>query len=212
MFKQLFSIHSFSKLLFHYGLPVLFLFSVIILPGCSKDKGPGSSEYYIRFKANGDQRSINYAVVQGQKFVDSTSVSIGGGKVYVYSFGAANGNAESMMLGVYSDKPLVAPAVFNESTIFKNTLSSTLVVYGNDAASMASGKTFHNIGFFAPVPAYFPETASIKRDFSISFTEYNNTYIKGVFAGTLYRHDGSGNVEAGVKIPITEGEFKIPVN
>lgn len=190
---------------------IIFSFIVFAALGCSKNKDGGSADYYIRFKTDGSQRHIDYAVIQGQKLVDSTSVNLNG-KVYIYSFGAANSNAESMTLGIYSGTVLTAPVTFNESVLLRNALPGVNIIYGENASSMASGNTFHNIGFFAPVPAYFPETANIKRDFVISVSEYNSTYIKGTFSGTLYRHDGNGNVQVSVTKSITEGEFKIPVN
>lgn len=193
-------------------IAVICLFTTLaFMAGCKKDDGPAGpkGEYYIKFKANGGDRLIDDAVMQGIDIVDSTSLTIGGKKVYTYSLGAANSSLESLIIGFYSETRLTAPRTFNEAVVFKNTYTEAILTYAPDAQSLTSGQVYVSIGTVAPIPGLFPEYASLPRDFTVSISEYNDTYVRGTFSGSVYQENGQGDLDTTKKISITEGEFKL---
>ncbi|MGC4234035.1 MAG: hypothetical protein QM594_13740 [Niabella sp.] len=178
---------------------------LLCFTGCKKesqgDPANPKGEYYLKFKANGTQKLIDYAVIQGQD-IESQTTDAYGGKVFLYSIGAAKISGEMVGLGFVSQTRLTAPATFRESAGISGTDKTATLMYNK---SLADIDPLMSIGVLDPLNNY----ASVVRDVIIDITEYNTTYIKGTFSGTVYpADDDMGPVLSG-KIAITEGEFKL---
>ena len=173
--------------------------------GCRKESQGDSSkpkgEYYLMFKANGSQKMIDYAVIQGQN-IESQSTDPYMNKVFIYSVGAAKTSGETLGLGFVSQTKLSAPATFRETAGIAGTDKTATLIYNE---SLASITPLMSIGSLDPLNDF----SSVSRDVVITIAEYNNTFIKGSFSGTVYPSDDDMTPILSGKVVITEGEFKL---
>ena len=183
------------------------LFGLLLLTGvtgCKKEKGDSASsqgEYYLKFKVNGIQKMIDYAVIQGQG-IESQTTDLYGHKVFVYSIGSSKIDGEMIGLGFVSQARLTAPATFSESAGIVGTDKTATLIYNE---SLASTNSLFSISTLDALNNY----SSITRDGVITITEYNNTYIKGAFSGTVYPTNNKMEPIVSGKKVLTAGEFKL---
>lgn len=183
------------------------LFGLLLLPGitgCKKDRGDSArpqGEYYLKFKVNGSQKMIDHAVIQGQH-IESQTTDIYGKKVFFYSIGAAKSSGEMIGLGFVSQAKLTAPATFRESAGVVGTDKTATLTYNETLASI-------NPLFSISTLDALNDYSSIARDGVVTITEYNNTYIKGTFSGTVYPANNNMEPIVSGKKVLTEGEFKL---
>ncbi len=200
------------KHFFNYLLSLLLL-SIILLPAtsCRKDKetpdpgGGGAGEYYLKCKLNGQQLFIDHTIWQGDSF-ETRGINTHGEQVYLYGFGAGEANGKAISMGVVNKNRLTAPSSFEEKA---------LVDFGSDGSAKlwytpdGGLPVYSSIGMYDLIPSVYSQYPNVARDVVITVTEYNSTYIKGTFQGTVYPGNDDFEPVFNQKIVITDGEFKL---
>jgi hypothetical protein len=169
---------------------LLLSLATILLLNCisCKKSGGGSfansstSEYYFECKINGELKTFNYNLTS-LRYLNSENkeIDFGGrieplGTMVVPSF--------NIQIGSFQSGVVIIPKTYTEPA---NGIAGNGVL-----ASYANGNTF-----------LYSSIYSNPRNFTVTITELNNTFVKGTFSGIMKDNF------SGATINITEGKFYV---
>lgn len=181
-----------------FGYSALLIYLVVFGASCKKlTPGPpdvSNSPYYMRFKADGVFKNYQMPV---NNIHDS--VTITGKKIYGFQAGATNSTFESLTIIVWSDRFVVS-----------NTYKETDLVFGYQPKAFIGYQVPGSLGYIS-YGLYDPQTLAKYRNSVITITSISNKEVKGVFSGTVYQQNSSGDLYLKDSLQITNGEFYLPV-
>lgn len=164
---------------------IIALIALVIVASCNKEN---DTDYYLRFKANGVDKSLSgYVFAHKETTGGFTSLTI---------LGATSATTFTDYLGLYLDNTPNSSTVFTTGTYGDVSANySLLSTYTSNSPDYEAGEEV------ASEAALHSVTIN---HLQLTITSMDNETISGTFSGDYYE---DGNVQTGTKISITNGEF-----
>jgi hypothetical protein len=178
----------------------LLTISLFLLASCKKDDPARNDQdvpgnYYIQFKADGEQKVFEKDAVSAFNISDSDTLfsAVVGASLQQNN---STTNFFAVLLGA-ADPVVPGQSFVNISPAPSGSIEAeSLVLAYNDAAGKQFGEIGDDITFFL---------YGVHSESKIQVTELTNEYAKGTFSGLLFDSNASGSSAARVRI--TEGKF-----
>lgn len=133
--------------------------------------------------------------------ISHDSLTLAGNKTYWFEVAASDKNMESIDIGVYSDRYVVA-----------NTYKETDLLFGYQPKAMIAFQVPGGLGYISCGiydPQIFPQ---YNKACSVTISSLTKTDVKGTFSATLYQLNNTiGYPSLKDSVQITGGEFYMPV-
>lgn len=188
-------------------LLVVIALSGILMPfaGCKKGGGaagdePATPESYVRFKANGLERTYKSQALA--TFTGPESNALYGGIFQGYA-GEIGASAEHLGIVIFSRVPVKAGVYQDPGKALTNTgtpVPQVMINYYD-----AGGSGYISAGLLVQADGQMPSYLNgVVADGKVTITALTATYVKGTFSSTAYLGtDGTFSN----KVAITDGEF-----
>ncbi|MBS1597617.1 MAG: hypothetical protein JST75_05295 [Bacteroidetes bacterium] len=182
------------------------IFSLVLaITGCKKtndanNNGSGSGDYYLRFKADGQQKEYkSEALIQILKKTDGLYSAVLQG----YLDFAGQGTKDEFGIIVQDSNPIMQGSSFADPQKCINEEGDTLtklIMNYNDP----SKNGYLSMGFMADKNGVNPLFPSVVADAKLTISELTSDHAKGTFSATVYL---STDVTLTANVKITSGEF-----
>ena len=168
---------------------VIVMIILLVSCGSDDDAGPGTKEFYMKFKANGVQLVYDEQAVA----VFHYDANNNGYNCQTYANKTSELTKDAIDLMIVDTDELTTGVTYS----LKNEID--LQVFGPTPQAKAVYWDAAGKGFSAQLPAMTDE-------FVVTFTEITGDYVKGSFSGRVFTSVGRE------ELIITEGEFKLSKN
>lgn len=171
-----------------FSVAVFSLF--IVLSSCKKDKS--DENYHVSFTVNGVNKTYTaFAVVHKETISGNTTLTIIGGN---------SPTSFDDNMGIYLDNSPTGADITTGQYEDNSATFTVLTTYTNGGTDYESGQSVAEDAVFYNVP--------IANHFKVIISSMDGNSAKGTFSGDYY---ADGDVQAGTKLTITNGDFYVKV-